>query len=625
MNNPLFVVLYSLEKGLAWLLKSRLRFILLWFFRLVFWVRSFLPGRRKIPLGRLPSDFNYEFSANAWFAGSTKGQTSVQELELKLWSGFSVVAEEKLKLVTASLYGSVVERGEASWALARRYFASGDYSNALRFLEQAAWLQPVRLFFSGYLILRFETLLKLKCLNAARDLLLEAEQQGVTSNDLLLAWSNWHFVSDGLDTEQRLEPINRILTEAGLLPISLKDETQPLKLANLSGVAADSGLAAGPKVSVLIPVYNAASTLAVAVEGLLNQTWQNLEILLVDDVSTDASRLVMLSLAEQDSRIHLLQHTDNKGAYGARLTALDAATGDFITVHDADDWSHPQKIELQVKALLERPGLKACMSSWCRTTEDLYVLPIGAIPGKGYQRQNESSLMFRRSLVSELGRWDQVRAGADTEFIWRVQAHYGEETVDVVLPEVPLSFSLSQPDSLTQTGPTHVRTIFFGTRQVYRESQKYIHKNLSDFFGNFLDRERTTSYFYAPQRLRGDSTLAVDVLYVADFTKYSPNSEQQLERILGDLQKMRVAVFNWKYFSTPASAGLLDDYLRSAIEGQLEIATADDVVEAKSVVFLDSAVLEQALDRLPLVHCKEWTPPHAYAAWKTTGDAEARS
>ena len=95
-----------------------------------------------------------------------------------------------------------------------------------------------------------------------------------------------------------------------------------------------------PLISVVVPVYRVAAYLDHCVRSIVEQTYQNLQILLVDDGSTDGSGEICDRWASRDSRIRVF-HKENAGAGAARNTALDAATGDLIAFVDSDDYLHP--------------------------------------------------------------------------------------------------------------------------------------------------------------------------------------------------------------------------------------------------------------------------------------------
>src|SRR5699024_12056646 len=108
-----------------------------------------------------------------------------------------------------------------------------------------------------------------------------------------------------------------------------------------------------------------------AIRSLLEQTWKNLEIIVVNDASPSRYRSLYSELEQLDSRITVLHQEVNAGAYVARNSGLRFATGEFVTTHDDDDWSHPDKIAIQVASLLEDQEIIATTSAHIRTTEDL--------------------------------------------------------------------------------------------------------------------------------------------------------------------------------------------------------------------------------------------------------------
>lgn len=91
------------------------------------------------------------------------------------------------------------------------------------------------------------------------------------------------------------------------------------------------------KLSVIIPVYNTKNELVECLNSICNQTYRNLEIICVDDGSTDGSEKIVDYYARKDSRIHVI-HQENAGESNARNRGLQVATGDYITFCDCDDW-----------------------------------------------------------------------------------------------------------------------------------------------------------------------------------------------------------------------------------------------------------------------------------------------
>lgn len=102
------------------------------------------------------------------------------------------------------------------------------------------------------------------------------------------------------------------------------------------------------KVSVIMPVYNAQRWLAASVASVQQQTYQNWELLIVDDCSTDGSGALASSLAANDDRIRVFRLTASAGAAAARNKAIEEAVGRYIAFLDSDDLWHPQKLEHQL-------------------------------------------------------------------------------------------------------------------------------------------------------------------------------------------------------------------------------------------------------------------------------------
>lgn len=104
------------------------------------------------------------------------------------------------------------------------------------------------------------------------------------------------------------------------------------------------------KISVIVPVYQVEDYLERCVNSIRSQTYRNLEIILVDDGATDRSPEICDALAEQDERIVVI-HKENSGPSAARNTGLDAATGDYVSFVDSDDWIGPESYEHLIGAM----------------------------------------------------------------------------------------------------------------------------------------------------------------------------------------------------------------------------------------------------------------------------------
>lgn len=107
------------------------------------------------------------------------------------------------------------------------------------------------------------------------------------------------------------------------------------------------------KISVIVPIYNISCYLPSCIESILSQTFQNLEILLVDDGSTDGCFEICEEYKQQDSRIKVI-HKTNGGLVSARKAGIRAASGDYIAFVDGDDWIEPDMYQRMYRTITEQ-------------------------------------------------------------------------------------------------------------------------------------------------------------------------------------------------------------------------------------------------------------------------------
>lgn len=182
-----------------------------------------------------------------------------------------------------------------------------------------------------------------------------------------------------------------------------------------------------PLVSVMMPVFNGAKTLPLALESLLAQSYWNWECLLVDDCSTDSFGEVIQPFI-RDKRIRLISLPVNRGRGNARQTALDYASGDYLTFLDCDDFFHPDKLAIQVRAM--RSDRELCMVSVAVGSLNLKRELI-SVRGKGtgitriYSGGNKQTVFFPASclVITELAKKTgynlNLSVAEDTDFFER--------------------------------------------------------------------------------------------------------------------------------------------------------------------------------------------------------------
>ncbi len=200
-----------------------------------------------------------------------------------------------------------------------------------------------------------------------------------------------------------------------------------------------------PLVSVVIPAFNASAYIERTLRSAVRQTYTALEIIVVNDGSTDDTAQLVEQIAMTDSRIRLLS-TPNRGVAAARNTGIEASSGRFVAFLDADDLWHPTKIEKQVNALNRlSPRWAAVYVLHYIIDQDDEIIGLGGSKiarGYIYARHlnfkyigNGSALLVRRDVALEIGGFDSSYAAAgiggceDVDFELRLAARYCMEVV----------------------------------------------------------------------------------------------------------------------------------------------------------------------------------------------------
>ena len=225
------------------------------------------------------------------------------------------------------------------------------------------------------------------------------------------------------DTALATAALNRYLRAEGACQVeSVGDTGHYLRDLRFAPVAKVHG---GPRVSVLVSAFNAAETIGYALRSLLQQSHQNLEILVCDDASTDETPNILRSEFGDNTKISLYRSTANQGTYNIRNALMAKARGELITVHDADDLCMPRRIELQVKQL-RVPTKSGSITNLLR------VEPNGRIEffrDGNANRMATVSLMASRRIFDEIGPYRSASFGADFEFLEKLKAKHGAGSI----------------------------------------------------------------------------------------------------------------------------------------------------------------------------------------------------
>lgn len=185
-------------------------------------------------------------------------------------------------------------------------------------------------------------------------------------------------------------------------------------------------------VSVIIPAYNAARWLPGTLGSVIEQTHQDMEIIVVNDGSTDRTACIVDDYARKDRRVHLLNQP-NRERSAARNAGMRAAQGEYVAFLDADDLWLPSKLARQVACLEQRLECGACYT-WAETIDDRGEIiesladlsriywhnPVDALTlaGGNYVSGSASSVVMRRDLVKTVGFFDEAMQQAEDWDYW---------------------------------------------------------------------------------------------------------------------------------------------------------------------------------------------------------------
>lgn len=141
-------------------------------------------------------------------------------------------------------------------------------------------------------------------------------------------------------------------------------------------------------ITIGITCFNASQSIERALNSALSQDWENFEIVVVDDGSSDDSLNILTKCASNDSRIRLIKHSKNLGCAAARNSIVESARGEFLAFFDDDDVSFPNRLRLQQNHIVlyehqSHNELIACYASGRRIYPNGYVMPIKAVGSNG--------------------------------------------------------------------------------------------------------------------------------------------------------------------------------------------------------------------------------------------------
>lgn len=233
-----------------------------------------------------------------------------------------------------------------------------------------------------------------------------------------------------------------------------------------------------PKVSVIIPTYNRAHLIGRALKSVLNQTYQNFEIIVIDDGSTDNTEEIVKSFSGE--RIRYIRHKVNKGYPAALNTGIKAAKGKYIAFQDSDDEWFPEKLEKQMKIFeYAPPEVGVVYTGYWRIYEDdkkIYTPREEVTPKEGDVHKEllkrnfvgAPTMIIRKECFERVGMFDEdLPQLQDWELLIRLSKYYNFKCVDE-----PLLTSYYILDSMSSNKESFIKSIEYILSKHFEEFAK---------------------------------------------------------------------------------------------------------------------------------------------------------
>lgn len=343
----------------------------------------------------------------------------------------------------------------------------------------------------------------------------------------------------------------------------------------------------GPLVSVVLTTYQPQhNELMNSVRSIIGQTWRNLELIIVDDGSSDQYAPALDAALNLDARITLHRAGTNSGTYSARNIGFALAKGRYVTGQDTDDWSHPQRIERQVAALESDPQATAVQTFAQTMDADLVRTRIGYNPFI----QCAVTFMLRTELARELGGYVEARKAADNEFRHRVERFTGRPTV--MLKE-PLIFVRVRPTSLSRAdfkaGWQHPARRAF--------SSSYTHWHQTSVPADLKLPAEKSAPVVTPHRFAGEKNFSqrFDIVYAGDWTQLGGpqfSMLNEIQALQGKGLHIGVMHLDAARFMSTAAKKLCSPVQELINSGEVTHLLADDSAEVDLLILRYPPILQ---------------------------------
>lgn len=334
-----------------------------------------------------------------------------------------------------------------------------------------------------------------------------------------------------------------------------------------------------------MPVYNGQEFLAQSIESIRDQSYQNWELILLDDASTDISPSICQHYAKLDLRIKFVKREENQGLVAARNSILDMTKGSYLAWNDQDDISYPQRLQIQVKALEQNPTI-GVLGSWT------HILTVD---------KNKTSRAVRYLPLS------QTEIAPALLF-----------TSCISFNTVIMNTNLVKKSELRFHHSAHFALDYdFWTRAVTRMKLG----NLPLVLSSYRVHSRQNSAGTEKQRM-ADNAWNIQCIYLANALGGVTSEEEKMHRLLGE----DISTAAQKFQCLEVANYLLKLYTLNEVRGTYEAKSLRRVLSTKWYLYLKFRSRSHPFDLVAAASqpISGWIPPTAlrYLKWKATNTAK---
>jgi len=220
-----------------------------------------------------------------------------------------------------------------------------------------------------------------------------------------------------------------------------------------------------PKVSIILPTYNRAHIIEKAIQSVLNQTYQDFEIIIIDDGSKDDTKKIIRGFQEKDNRIKYIRFEENKGAAAARNAGIKMSKGEYITFQDSDDEWVIDKLEKQMKIIeTSSENIVVYCGFWRIDGDEKTYIPDIKISNREGNIHKEllkrnfigtPSILLLKKNLEKIGMFDEnLSRLQDWDLVIRLSRYY-----NFILIDEPLYISYLLSDSISANDETFIPSI----------------------------------------------------------------------------------------------------------------------------------------------------------------------